>query len=392
MNSQPISVISGASVSSAGKGRKALFENMKTQQTNVCFLKTPTCVFPVFQIPDQIKEEITAFVRANPFLIKTDPAVQNAVFCTQMLINELTEPLLGRGLINIATSRGNTTQFEKFHADFIHSEAFNTHVLTSPLTSLGNISSEIAAFLATKKNIAVIDSAQTCTSASQAILNGMAWLQSGMADWAIVGGSEAPLTPFTLAQVDALGIYSRDLDCSYPCRPFGMQNLTDTFVLGEGCGLFLLKRTADCTSQLFQIQSWGAAYDQPPSRTGIHNDGRLLSASMQQAIDGFNNYPDLILAHAPGTLKGDRSEWNAIRNTLGKALPHVFSSKYFTGHTYGASSALNIELAAEILNNKTIPKMPFDTYLDHSSRAEIKNVMINATGFGGCAVSILISK
>ena len=43
------------------------------------------------------------------------------------------------------------------------------------------------------------------------MLNGIAWINSGMCNKFLVGGSEAPLTPFTIAQMKALKIYSKEL-------------------------------------------------------------------------------------------------------------------------------------------------------------------------------------
>jgi 3-oxoacyl-(acyl-carrier-protein) synthase len=48
----------------------------------------------------------------------------------------------------------------------------------------------------------------TCSTALHAVLNGIAWLKSGMVDKFFSGGSEAPLTDFTIAQMRALKIYS----------------------------------------------------------------------------------------------------------------------------------------------------------------------------------------
>ena len=130
----------------------------------------------------------------------------------------------------------------------------------------------------------------------------------------------------------------------------------------------------------------------PPSKTGINEDGGPLIHSMQSAIDKIKPMPDLILAHAPGTLKGDRAELNAVIHVFGEKYPPLLSSKYLTGHTYGASSALNAELAITLFNENFLHVLPYDSYVPNAKIANPANILINATGFGGSAASLIVSK
>ena len=100
---------------------------------------------------------------------------------------------------------------------------------------------------------------------------------------------------------------------------------------------------------------------------------------------------DSIIMHAPGTLKGDKSEYKAINTLFGEKLPHLISTKYTTGHTFGASGALSIELAILMLMHNKLINFPYES-LPVGKPKEVKNIMINATGFGGNAVSIILSK
>ena len=72
---------------------------------------------------------------------------------------------------------------------------------------MGNISSWVAHDLQTEGP--EISHSITCSTALHALLNGVAWLQSGKQIKFLVGGSEAPLTPFTIAQMQALKIYAK---------------------------------------------------------------------------------------------------------------------------------------------------------------------------------------
>ena len=61
---------------------------------------------------------------------------------------------------------------------------------------------------------------------------------------------------------------------------------------------------------------------------------------------------DVIVMHAPGTIKGDLSEHNAIEKVFGNKLPFLTTNKWKIGHTFGASGMLSIELALLILEHQ----------------------------------------
>jgi len=94
--------------------------------------------------------------------------------------------------------------------------------------------------------------------------------------------------------------------------------------------------------------------------------------------------------HAPGTIKGDTSEMEAIKAIFGEELPSINTNKWKIGHTFGASGLLSLELAVQMLQEQTFIGVP---YLKESTGPKpLTNILINAVGFGGNAVSILVSK
>ena len=66
------------------------------------------------------------------------------------------------------------------------------------------------------------------------------------------------------------------------------------------------------------------------------------------------------------------------------------TNKWKVGHTLGTSGMLSLELAIMMILNNQFIDVPFAEKQIH--KKQIKNVLINAVGFGGNAVSILISK
>ena len=115
-----------------------------------------------------------------------------------------------------------------YHTDFLQTGKVSP--FTSPTTTLGNISSWVSQELGTKG--LQIDQSVTCSTAMHALLNGIAWLQADMAQGFLVGGSEAALTPFTIAQMQAIKLYSKAAHDS-PCESMGFQKTKNTMVLRE---------------------------------------------------------------------------------------------------------------------------------------------------------------
>ena len=119
--------------------------------------------------------------------------------------------------MNVGSSRGATELLEKYHKAYLEDPSQRIFPLTSPITTLGNISSSVAHDI--EADGPAISHSVTCSTALHAVFNGIAWMRAGMADRFIVGGAEAPLTGFTIAQMKALRIYTNGMDARYPCRP-----------------------------------------------------------------------------------------------------------------------------------------------------------------------------
>ena len=104
---------------------------------------------------------------------------------------------------------------------------------------------------------------------------------------------------------------------------------------------------------------------------------------------GSNNLKDIdaIVMHAPGTIQGDATEYEAIKTVFGNHLPLLTSNKWKVGHTFATSGLLSIELAILMLQKQHFVATPF--YKTPNSKF-LKKILVNAVGFGGNAVSILV--
>ena len=322
-----------------------------------------------------------------------DNSVLYAVYASRIAVKNAGWNLNDDFGVNIGSSRGATALFEKYHEDFLNRK--KTETLASPTTTLGNISSWVAHDLQTKGP--EISHSITCSTALHAVLNGIAWINSGMSDKFLVGGSEAPLTPFTIAQMQALKVYANELSpraqskgFSYPCRSLDPSKQKNSMLLGEGASIACLEK-GEKVNALAIIEGVGYATELLKHNVSISTNADCFQRSMKMALGNLNSDEvDIIIMHAPGTIKGDESELNAIKKVFCNKLPILTTNKWKIGHTFGASGMLSLELAILMLQHQQFIPIPFINY--DKKPKQIKNMLVNAVGFGGNAVSVLLKK
>ena len=424
----PIAITSIASFSALGKNSEAVWKaylNPKSHIVEKTIGETSALVAP---ISDALANEVQALRNSDIKYKSLDNSVLYAILASRTAIEKAdwNNAVFG---INIGSSRGATSLFEQHHQEFLATG--KTPTLASPTTTLGNISTWVAHDL--KSNGPELSHSITCSTALHAVLNGIAWLQAGMADKFLVGGSEAPLTAFTIAQMQALKIYAKpenrkalrhfdklsageaqcdtletdynletkcqsepDQDLFYYCRALDLDKTRNSMVLGEGAAMACLE-LGERPNALAYITGFGYATDDLQHSISITDEAACFQKSMKMALQNISlDEVDAIVMHAPGTIKGDKSEYKAIQKVFGAStssaqanLPMLTTNKWKIGHTFGASGMLNLELAVLMLQHQQFIGVPFVT--EKNPRKTIRNVIVNAVGFGGNAVSILVS-
>ena len=380
----PISITSIASISSLGSNMDAIWKNYCNPNHNFVinnFEKSKALVAPLSSFETA---EIGLLKKSNNKYKNLDKSVLMAIYASRKAVKTANWKDGDYG-INIGSSRGATSLFEKYHKEFLENNRTNT--LASPTTTLGNISSWIAHDLQSQGP--TISHSITCSTALHALLNGVAWINAGMSKKFLVGGSEAPLTAFTIAQMKAMKIYAANTEDDFPCRTLDFDKKKNTMILGEGASIMCLEKE-ETKDALAIIEGIGYATEILEHNISISDDAQCFQKSMQMALKNTDvSEVDVIVMHAPGTLKGDSSEYKAIQEVFGNSIPSLTSNKWKIGHTFGASGALSIELAILMMLHQKFIDIPF---LDNQKQPkQIKKVLVNAVGFGGNAVSILLS-
>ncbi|CAN1574652.1 FabB 3-oxoacyl-(acyl-carrier-protein) synthase [Flavobacteriaceae bacterium] len=398
--SQIISITAIASISPLGNSSESIWEN---------YLKNETCFTAQFldhknsivaTLDEDSVLQVEALRQSDIKYKALDKSVLYAMVASRKAIEKAgwtKEAVFG---INIGSSRGATDLFEKHYQEYL--ETGKAQTLASPTTTLGNISSWVAHDL--QSTGPEISHSITCSTALHAVLNGVAWLKSGMADKFLVGGSEAPLTNFTIGQMRALKIYSNSEE-KFPNRALDLDKKQNTMILGEGAGVCCLEIGKKENAIAF-IEGIGYATEILEHNISISAEATCFQKSMKMALQNTDlSEVDAIVMHAPGTIKGDLTEYRAIEKIFTSSvrpsvsgvenLPLLTTNKWKIGHTFGASGILSIEMAILMMQHNHFIGVPFldnsNPFRVQNSERVIKKVLVNAVGFGGNAVSILLS-
>tara|TARA_B100001146_G_scaffold225107_1_gene246497 strand:+ start:4668 stop:5834 length:1167 start_codon:yes stop_codon:yes gene_type:complete len=384
---EPISITAVSSISSLGSSQEEIWQAYLSPAHYLSKRKFNERWEWVSAISEENQRSIEKVRHSDPKYKNLDKTVLYALFTSRNAVAGAGWTINDDFGINIGSSRGATELFETYHEEFLAQGKSST--LSSPTTTLGNISSWLAHDL--KTHGPEISHSITCSTGLHAVLNGVAWLQSGMADKFLVGGSEAPLTPFTISQMKALKVYSRiglDEEVDFPCLALNMHKTQNTMVLGEGASVACLE-VGQKKNALALISGVGYATEPLKHNISISTDALCFQRSMKMALGGISpDEVDTVVMHAPGTIKGDSSELLAIEKVFGNKIPLMTSNKWKLGHTFASSGLLSMELAVMMLQKQKFISTPFKNNTDLK---EIKKVLVNAVGFGGNAVSVLLT-
>jgi 3-oxoacyl-[acyl-carrier-protein] synthase II len=341
----------------------------------------------VSSLPPAVESKIHALRHSDKRYGSLDRSVHLAMMAAESAVNMANWTGMENFGINIGSSRGATQIWEDYHATYLGTKG-RVSPLTSPTTTLGNIASWVGYHVGGSGP--ALSHSITCSTALHALLNGISWLEAGRSDRFLVGGSEAPLTDFTISQMKALRIYARDeaVREDYPCRAGDPGKRENSMVLGEGASCFCLERGP--RRPLAIIEGMGYGTERISTATGLSREGHCLQRAMRMALEEAGHPAiDVIVTHTPGTILGDRVEAYAIEAVFQGKIPFLTNNKWKIGHTLGASGGLSLEMALLMLQHDQLVEVP---YLSGDPANRPRRIMVNALGFGGNAVSVVLGR
>lgn len=300
---------------------------------------------------------------------------------------------LSTGLIS-ANTVGGMDKSEIYYYDYLKNQQPNCYIETH---DCADSTEKVADFLGIKDFVSTISTA--CSSAANAILLGARLIQNGTLQRAVVGGTEC-LTKFHINGFNSLKILDPN-----PCKPFDKNRAGIN--LGEGAGFLVLESEeviTDTSKIIAELSGWGNACE-AFHQTASSPDGNGAYLAMQKALKLSGLKPEDIVyinAHGTGTDNNDISEGMAVQRLFEGHIPHVSSTKPFTGHTTSAAGVVEsiITLLGQqhstIFRNlnysEKIDELVFEPVKETLTNVDQPHVMMNSFGFGGNDTSLIFSK
>jgi len=236
-----------------------------------------------------------------------------------------------------------------------------------------------------------------CASSAHAIGNAFNAIRYGRAEVMITGGSEAAITPLSIAGFQsARALSTRNDEPEKASRPFDLNR--DGFVMGEGAGILILeelehakRRGAKIYAELVGFGSTGDAYH----ITSPAPEGEGAKRAIIRALKDAGLQPDevqYVNAHGTSTYYNDLYETKAIKAVFGDRIA-VSSTKSMTGHLLGAAGAIEAIITALTLEHQIIPptinyetpdpECDLDYVPNRARESKIDAAITNSFGFGG---------
>ncbi len=199
-----------------------------------------------------------------------------------------------------------------------------------------------------------------CASSMAAMQSAVRTLTDGEADLVITGGADRSMNITTYVKFCKIGALSPDHSAPFDTSANG-------FVMGEGCGILVLKRLEDAERDGDRVYSVirgiGASSDgRGKGITAPNIKGQLRA--LRRAYDAAGLEPhdiDLIEAHGTSTVVGDKVEIEALSQMIGaghrgdRGPVRVGSVKSMIGHLKSAAGAAACIKASLALHHGILP-------------------------------------
>jgi acyl transferase domain-containing protein len=253
-----------------------------------------------------------------------------------------------------------------------------------------------------------------CASSLVAVKLACEQLLTGRADVMVTGGVSRPDCLYTQVGFTQLAALSP----SGRCAPFDRR--ADGLVVGEGCGILVLKRLDDalaCGDTIHGvIRGWGVSNDIDGNLVAPASEGQVRAMTAAYEMAGLTpSHFQYMECHGSGTPVGDKVELASIRavleryDCLGTPLA-IGSVKSNIGHLLTAAGAAGLIKTLLAMNRQTLPPscnftaLP-DVHTLEGTRVQVqtravdwrsqksgqpRRAAVSAFGFGGINAHILV--
>ncbi len=240
-----------------------------------------------------------------------------------------------------------------------------------------------------------------CATGNHSIGDALMYVERGMADVMIAGGTEATITPLGLAGFCAARAMSERNDApGKASRPFDKGR--DGFVAAEGAGILVLEEYEHARRRGARIYAelcgYGASCDANHVTTPAP-EGEGGQRAMRMAIADAGLRPEqvgYVNTHGTSTPQGDIAECQAVRAVFGGWADSgllVSSTKSMTGHMLGAAGGAEAVISVLSLHRGVVPptinveeqdpECRLDVVPNVAREVKLDAVLSNSFGFGG---------
>ncbi len=366
----------------------------------------PITRFDASQFPARIAGEVRDFKPEDWIekrdVKKMDPFIQYVYACADQAMRQsgfqVTEDNADGFGVLIGNGIGGLNTVEEYHKDFLetglkHLSPFFIPKLISNLGP-GQISIRYGARGVT------FTTTSACASGSHAIGEAYRMIKLGFLDAAIVGGTEAAITPLGVGGFVAMrALSTRNEEPERASRPFDKDR--NGFVMAEGAAAMVIEERDAAIARgatiIAEICGYAANSD-AHHITAPAPEGRIIAKCMRMCLEDSGldlNEVDYINAHGTSTEQGDVAETQGIKRVFGEraAKIAVSSTKSMTGHTLGAAGAIESVFTVLAIERGVVPptinqehpdpECDLDYVPNKARPAKIRIALNNSFGFGG---------
>ncbi|PRX23123.1 3-oxoacyl-[acyl-carrier-protein] synthase II [Orenia metallireducens] len=227
-------------------------------------------------------------------------------------------------------------------------------------------------------------------SGASALYFGLQSIINGKNDLALIGGTEAPLSPFGTICYHESGELSISTDITRASLPFD-ENSTG-IVLGEGSTILVLEEYEKALQRKAtiygELTGWAMT-------VGNAKDSSSLEKCMNKALvksGKTSKEIGLIVPEGNGNVVSDKRELTAIKKIFGDQI-EIITPKKLTGHLYGASTPTDILTALLVMQEEKIPNSIYKNLEykeDFPRQREINSILVNASSRKGVNLSFVL--